>query len=214
MPAKKLSRRDFLKAAGLTLAATTVTCSGLGYAATRTPQFETPENTYIGEGSMNKQILITYATRTGSTVEVAAALGETLSSRGFAVDVKPVKETPTLTGYDAVLIGSAIRFGQWLPEATEFVKNNQARLQNLPVALFTLHGMNRGDDEQSRTARLAYLSAVLPLVNPVDEVFFAGKMDLARMSFLDRTIAKMVKSETGDFRDWNKIRGWAQTIAL
>jgi len=37
MPIKSLSRRDFLKVAGLTLAATTVACSGLGYAATRSP---------------------------------------------------------------------------------------------------------------------------------------------------------------------------------
>jgi menaquinone-dependent protoporphyrinogen IX oxidase len=32
---------------------------------------------------MNKRILITYATRAGSTIEVAAAIGESLTQRGL-----------------------------------------------------------------------------------------------------------------------------------
>ena len=43
---------------------------------------------------MNNRILVTYATRAGSTAEVAAAIAETLAARGYAVDVKPVKEKP------------------------------------------------------------------------------------------------------------------------
>ena len=66
---------------------------------------------------MNDRILVTYATRAGSTAEVAAACAETLAARGYAVDVKPVKEKTQLTGYSAVVLGSAIRMGDWLPEA-------------------------------------------------------------------------------------------------
>lgn len=161
---------------------------------------------------MNNRILVTYATRAGSTVEVAAAIGETLGARGFSVDVKPVKENPQVDGYQAVLVGSAIRFGQWLPEAVEFVKNNQQALNRVPVALFTVHIMNLGDDEQSRGNRMAYLSAVRPLIKPVDEVFFPGEIDPARLSFLERLIGQIVKSPVGDFRDWDKIRGWANAV--
>ncbi len=211
MSNKPLSRRDFLKAAGLTLAATTVTCSGLGYAATRSPEIEHPELIYGKENSMNKRILVTYATRAGSTVEVAAAIGETLSQRGFAVDVKPVKDQPHLDGYQAVIMGSAIRMGSWLPEAVDFVKANQQALNQIPVVLFTVHIMNLGDDEQSRAARLAYLNTVRPLLKPVDEVFFAGEIDPAKLSFVDRLMGKMVKAPLGDLRDWDKIRSWANT---
>jgi len=161
---------------------------------------------------MNNRILITYATRTGSTIEVAAAIGDELGKRGFAADVKPVKENPKVDGYQAVLIGSAIRMGSWLPEAVEFVTANQQRLNRVPVVLFTVHGNNRGDDEQSRTNRKAYLDTVRPLLQPVDEVFFAGVIDSKRLSLLDRLATKMVKATLGDFRDWGKIRGWAQTV--
>lgn len=66
---------------------------------------------------MNKRILVTYATHTGSTVDVAAAIGETLGARGFAVDVRPVKENPSVDGYQAVVMGSAVNGAKWLPEA-------------------------------------------------------------------------------------------------
>lgn len=212
MPIKSLSRRDFLKVAGLTLAATTVACSGLGYAATRSPEIELPELIHGKENPMNKCILVTYATRAGSTVEVAAAIGETLSARGFAVDVKPVKDQPRLDGYQAVVMGSAIRMGNWLPEAMEFVKTNRQSLNRMPIALFTVHMLNIGDDEQSRTNRLAYLNTVRPLLQKADEVYFAGKMDFSRLSFLDRFISRMVKVQEEDRRDWDNIRNWAQTI--
>lgn len=157
---------------------------------------------------MNRRILITYATRAGSTAEVAAAIGETLSARGYVVDVKPVKQKPDLTGYAAIVMGSAIRMGNWLPEAVDFVKRNQSALNQVPVALFTVHMLNIGDDETSRTARLAYLNAVRPLLNNAEEVYFEGKMDFSRLSFLDRMIARMVGAVEADRRDWDRIRGW------
>ncbi len=207
-----LSRRDFLKVAGVGLGATALTCSGLGYAATYSPEIETPELIYGKENPMNKGILVTYATRAGSTVEVAAAIGETLSARGFAVDIKPVKDQPRLDGYQAVIMGSAIRMGQWLPEAVDFVKANQQALNRMPTTLFTVHMLNIGDDEQSRANRLAYLNTVRPLLQKADEVYFAGKMDFSRLSFLDRFISGMVKVQEQDRRDWDNIRNWAQTI--
>jgi menaquinone-dependent protoporphyrinogen oxidase len=85
---------------------------------------------------MNNRVLIAYATYAGSTVEVAAAIGERLGAQGFAVDVKPVQDKPPIDGYQAVLIGSAVHRGHWLPEAIDFVKANQPALSHAPVALF------------------------------------------------------------------------------
>ena len=212
MSAKSVSRRDFLKIAGITLGASLITCSGLGFAATRTPEIGTPEFNFGKETSMNKRILVTYATRAGSTIEVAAAIGETLAARGFEVDVKSVKEKPSPNRYQAVLVGSAIRMGNWLPEAVEFVKDNQGMLNQMPVALFTIHMLNRGDDKESRANRQAYLKDVRPLLKPVEEVFFAGRFDLSRLSILDRMISKAVKAVDEDCRDWEKIHNWSQVV--
>ncbi|HMN58997.1 MAG TPA: flavodoxin domain-containing protein [Anaerolinea sp.] len=212
MQPKPVTRRTFLKTAGLTLAAVTVTCSGLGVAATLQPSIDLVDNSY-GENNMNNpRILVTYATRAGSTAEVAAAIGETLGKRGFTVDVRPVKENPNVNDYQAVIMGSAIRMGSWLPEAMEFVKNNQAALAGKQTALFCVHMLNDGEDEAGRSARLSYLNAVRGLLNGAEEAYFTGKFDFSRLSFLDRMISKMVKAVEGDHRDWNKINAWANTL--
>ncbi len=69
---------------------------------------------------MRERILVAYASRKGSTAEVAAAIGETLRMRGFDVDVASVNDHPSATGYAAVLIGSAVNAGQWLPTRHSF----------------------------------------------------------------------------------------------
>ncbi len=161
---------------------------------------------------MNKTVLVTYATRAGSTAEIAAAIGETLAARGFRVEVKPVKSQPPLAGYDAVILGSAIRMGNWLPEMVKFIQTNQSALNALPVALFTVHMLNAGDDETSRAAREAYTASVRALLPNAPEVFFTGLMDFSRLSLLDRFISNMVKAVESDQRDWEKIRAWAMTV--
>lgn len=161
---------------------------------------------------MENRILLTYATRADSTTQIAGVIGEELSKRGYVVELVPVKAKPVVEGYTAVVIGSAIRMGNWLPEAVDFIKKNQAQLNAIPTALFSVHMLNSGDDLESKTNRLAYLNNVRPLVNAVDEVFFTGKMDLKRLSFTDRLIAKAVKAVNEDRRDWDKIRSWANTI--
>ncbi|MEJ5247544.1 MAG: flavodoxin domain-containing protein [Caldilinea sp.] len=212
MSSQALTRRTFIKAAGVTAAGVALAGVGLGVAATRTPTFDYPEIVLEGETSMKKRILIAYATRAGSTAEIAQAIAETLTARGYAVDVRPVKEKPSLDGCAAVVLGSAVRMGAWLPEAVNFVQANQAALRALPVALFTVHMLNTGDDEASQTARAAYVNNVLPLLNEAETVYFEGKMDFSRLSFLDRFIAKMVGAVEEDNRDWKRIHAWANTV--
>lgn len=205
-----ITRRDFLKVAGVGIGATVLTCSGLTMLATRAPTIDLYESE--GEESMSDKVLIAYASKCGSTGEVAAAIAEELVARGKTVDVRLAKNISTLEGYQAVIVGSAIRMGQWLPEAVEFVETHQQALRQLPTAFFTVHMLNLGDDETSRKNRLAYLDPVRKIFTPQHEVFFAGKMDLARLSFLDRLIAKAVKATDADLRDWQAIRGWAASL--
>lgn len=63
---------------------------------------------------MNDRILVTYASRTGSTVGVAEAIGRTLAEGGAQVDVLPMQDVTDLALYRAVIAGSAIQNKQWL----------------------------------------------------------------------------------------------------
>src|SRR5438045_7289033 len=93
-----------------------------------------------------------------------------------------------------------------------FLIANRAALRRVRVALFTVHMLNRGDDEVSRRNREAYLDALRPLVQPVAHVFFPGKIDPERLSWIDRLMVHALKSPPGDYRDWDKISGWAQKV--
>jgi menaquinone-dependent protoporphyrinogen oxidase len=189
----KLNRRVFLGASA----------AGLGLLAVG-PRCRAAE--------LNRNVLIAYASRCGSTVEIARAVAGDLKSRGCTVDLRAVDKVAKLTGYEAVVLGSAVRYGHWLPEAVEFVRTHQAELKRVPTAFFAVHMMNTGADEASRKARLSYLEPVHAVIRPNVEVFFAGRMDLSRLSFTERLLCKVMKGRDADMRNWPAIHAWAQSV--
>jgi menaquinone-dependent protoporphyrinogen IX oxidase len=52
------------------------------------------------------------------------------------------------------------------------------------------------------------------MVTPFSEAFFAGKIDLSKLSFIERTMAKMMKSVDEDRRNWDVIRAWAAGLMV
>jgi len=163
-----------------------------------------------GEGgrTMNR-ILVAYATRTGSTAEVAAYVAEVLRSTGATVDVRHVRTVHEVKGYDAVVVGSPIRLGHWLPEAVEFVKANREALSHIPTAYFLVSGLLREDTPEMRQKVLGYLDPARAILEPISIGLFAGKMDYSKTDGFDRSIAEAVSSAEGDWRNWEAIRGWA-----
>lgn len=160
---------------------------------------------------MNK-ILVAFATRAGSTFEVAARVAEVLRAAGATVDVKPVTAVHEMKGYDAVVVGSAIRMGNWLPEAVAFVKTNREALSRIPTAYFLVSGLLRNDTPEMRRKVLAFLDPVRVLLEPVSIGLFAGKLDYSTMDGLDRSIAEAVSSAEGDWRNWEAIDEWAHDL--
>ena len=167
---------------------------------------------------MPKNILVTYASRTGSTAEVAEEIGKLLTAKDLRVDVIPVREMEDISSYEAVVLGSAIQDSAWLPEAVEFVRANRAELSQKPSAMFTLCmtlAMKKG--ENYRPDVMAWVSSARNVVQPVSEGLFAGTLDISKTPSLgDRfkfriSVLFGVWSE-GDHRDWDAIRGWANTL--
>jgi menaquinone-dependent protoporphyrinogen oxidase len=159
-----------------------------------------------------KRILVVCASKCGSTSEVAQAMVGELSAAGWEAETRPASSAGSPEEYDAVLLGSAVRFGQWLPEAVQYAARNQAALNAISVSLFTVHIMALDDSPESAAHREQYLAAVRQSVKPVRTAFFAGKIDPARLSLPERLIGRLVGSPEGDFRNWDAIRGWARQI--
>ena len=60
---------------------------------------------------MKKKVLVVYATRAGLTGEVAQVISERLCAMGLAAEVRPVEAVSSLSGFQAVVLGSAVRYG-------------------------------------------------------------------------------------------------------
>lgn len=167
---------------------------------------------------MPDKILVTYASRAGSTVGVAEAIGQTLAENGLQVDVRPMSDVTDLAPYRAVVAGSAIRDGQWLPEAMQFMRTHQAALSQRPVATFMVCMTMAAKNETYRAGAAEWMGPVRALIRPVSEGYFAGALDLSKVPSLRKrlmfrvSIALGVWAE-GDHRNWDAIRAWAEALA-
>jgi menaquinone-dependent protoporphyrinogen oxidase len=176
-----------------------------------------PEGTCRDKSTMDKKILVAYASKYGSTGGVADAIGKGLCNKAAAVDVLLMKNTVNLSSYQGVIVGSAIYMGKWLPEAVDFVKKNVEVLRQIPVAYFLVCMTLCKPTEENRAKVLAYLDPVLkvlPEIKPVGIGAFAGALDYNNLSWLNKKILKSKGTPEGDFRDWKAIRAWAEESAF
>jgi menaquinone-dependent protoporphyrinogen oxidase len=93
------------------------------------------------------KVLVTVASRHGSTREIADSIAQELRVAGHSVAVRPVDAVQEIERYDAAVIGSAIYMGDWLPEARHFVAESRATLARLPVWLFSSGPLGTDDPQ-------------------------------------------------------------------
>ena len=166
---------------------------------------------------MPNKILVTYASRTGATAEIAQAIGKTLAENGAQVDVIPMQEVQDLAAYSAVVAGSAIRKSKWLPEAVQFIQTHRAELAQKRFAEFTVCiTLAMSSAEQYRAAVAKWVAPVRALVTPLSEGFFPGMLDFKKLPINLDTLGLQLAVLFGVFpredrRDWNAVRAWAES---
>jgi menaquinone-dependent protoporphyrinogen oxidase len=160
-------------------------------------------------------VLVAYGTKHGATASIAEEIGKTLSAVGLAVTVLPADEVADTSGYDAVVLGSAVYVGQWRKEAAALLQREEQALASRPVWLFS--SGPTGEEEPSQATKgwrfPEKLQPVADRIQPRDIALFHGAIDWAKLGLIEKFLMKNVKAPIGDYRDWDAIRAWARGIA-
>jgi menaquinone-dependent protoporphyrinogen oxidase len=154
-------------------------------------------------------VLVTYASKHGSTKGIAEAIGERLRERGMDAEVRPIREVQSLEGYDGVVVGSAVYLGSWMKEAQAFLDRHAEALRLIPVWLFS---SGPTGTDPAGGALLDKQQRRLDAVGARDHHVFAGALNAGELGFLERRVVKAAKTPLGDFRDWREVERWADTI--
>lgn len=158
-----------------------------------------------------KSVLLAYASRFGSTQEVAETIAATLRQAGLNVDIQPMQAVKRLDTYDAVVLGAAIYNAKWHAEAHRFLLQHQAALSQRPVAVFALGPLSASNTAMLRSRRqLDKELEKYAWLKPVALEMFAGKYDPAKpgLSFFERFVP------ASDHRNWDAIRAWANALPV
>lgn len=159
-----------------------------------------------------KNILVCYATRYGSTGDIARIIGKELEAAGFHVAVDSIADVKDPGNYDAIVIGSPLYMGKWLAEARDFVSRFRHSLQERPVAVFSVgYSLKDRTMEHLKSGEDALVPIRL-FITPLSTGFFPGKVDPDRMSPADKAVVRLSGVTPGDFRDEDIVRSWAREL--
>lgn len=158
---------------------------------------------------MARSALVAYATKRGSTREVAEVVAVTLRERGLEVDVQPAGEIGDVSPYDGVVLGGALYMGRWHRDARAFLRRHRAALALLPVAVFGMGPLTLAEkDVASSRRQLERELGKAPEVETVSVAIFGAVVDPAKLRF------PFSRMPATDARDWDAIRAWSEEVAV
>ena len=169
------------------------------------------------------RVLVAYATSHHSTAGIATRIASGLRSRGLDAEARQVTSPIDVDEYDAVVLGSAVHGGKWLPEAADFARDRAGALLRRPVWLFSVSTV--GDEESMFPPRVArhlrsargdtdQLATLWRALAPRGHRNFAGAISPSDWPGTGRAFFRAMGGRYGDHRNWAAVDRWADEIAL
>jgi menaquinone-dependent protoporphyrinogen oxidase len=166
----------------------------------------------IGDRAGRGKILVLGASKHEATWEIARRIGQELTDRGLSVTlVRLGQDTgPDLAGFDAVILGSAVYAGHWYKPARTYVRHHAAALSRRPLWLFSSGPLAGQDTDKSDAVRI---DDIIAATGARDHAVFGGRLAMADLGAIERTVVRAVHATQGDNRDWAAVTAWAEGIA-
>jgi menaquinone-dependent protoporphyrinogen oxidase len=153
-------------------------------------------------------VLVAYASKHGTTREVAEFIARTLETRGLAVEVEEAARVDSIAHYDAVVVGGGLYMGRWHKDARRLLERDRRDLAGVRLAVF---GMGPDELEESKVVesrkQLDRALAATPELTPVAVAVFGGALKPETWRF------PFSRLPAFDARDWDEIEEWADQVA-
>ncbi len=163
------------------------------------------------DAKKSSKVLIAYASKHGSTKEIAERIYQVLLRKGVAVELRNIEEPISVANYRAFIIGSAVYAGNWRSSAKKFIDSNKEFLVGKPVWLFSTGPV--GDPLKPSIEKSVQIKDISKEVKPYGHYIFGGKIQKEKLSLTEKTMLKAVGAQDGDYRDWAEVQDWAERIA-
>ncbi|MGY4642797.1 flavodoxin domain-containing protein [Cellulomonas sp. URHB0016] len=156
------------------------------------------------------RVLMTVASRHGSTREIGAEVATVLREAGHAVDEVEPDDVEHVADYDAVVLGSAVYVGRLAVALRDLVERQGAQLRSMPVWLFWSGPV--GDPPMPPTVP-DDVDVVARHAGVADPRCFVGRLDRVGLDLSERALVALTSAPAGDFRDFDDVRAWAVSVA-
>ena len=155
-------------------------------------------------------VLVTAASKHGSTAEIAQWIGDALQGEGVEAVVLEPERVTSVAGYDAVVLGSGVYAGRWLGPAKSFATRFSNELQHGRTWIFSSGPLG---DPLKPDETPADVPEMLTLTGARDHRLFPGLIDKSKLGLAEKAILAVVKAPPGDFRQRDDIVEWGRGIA-
>jgi menaquinone-dependent protoporphyrinogen oxidase len=160
-------------------------------------------------------VLVAYASKRGSTAEIAGEVAETLREFGFGVDCVPAADVAELDSYDAVVLGSAVYMKRWRGDARHFLRNHAAALSQRPFWVFSSGPAGQpAEDIDPEWLEPPKILEQVERLGARGHVVFGGRLPTQPHGPLERAMVRNCPPRCRDLRDWDEIRAWTALVAL
>ncbi len=158
-------------------------------------------------------VLVAYASKRGSTAEIAETVAATLRREGLGVCLEKAEDVQSLDAYDAIVLGSAVYMKRWRGDARHFVKKHRKALRQKPFWVFSSGPVGDPGKDDPAWMEPPKIVAKVEELGARGHVVFGGCLPAEPQSFIERAMVEGTPKELRDRRDWAEIRDWAHQIA-
>jgi menaquinone-dependent protoporphyrinogen oxidase len=157
-------------------------------------------------------VLVVYASKHSSTAEIAKRIAAAMREVGCDAQARPAAEVDDVSGYAAVVLGSAVYAKRWQRDARAFARRHSAALRGMPVWLFS-SGPFGAVQEHPTAPTPPVAERLVADLGARAHVMFGGRVPTDPGNFVERAMLKNTPPERRDALYWPAIEEWARGVA-